>query len=172
MTKGRDHPGPGNTNRPTAASHHQHVTLSKENGVSMRSLKHMPTGLSRDGLAANPQGRVLTAAGHSGFGQAAEECTVSVCCTDKGDLGQCNKKTQSGSDCFEAWRQRLDPFIDGQISALPSKVPTLQKNAQISLRFAPLVWGVAGNSQLQGHLIDPYECCVVSAGSPAQMLRV
>lgn len=172
MTKARDHPGPGNTNRPTAASHHQHVPLSKEDWVSTWSLQHMPTGLSRDGLAADPQGRVLTAAGRSGFGQDAEECTVSVCCTDRGDLGQCNKKTQSGSNCFDAWQQSPDPFTDGQISALPSKVPTLQKNAQISLQFASLVWGVAGNSQLQGHVIDPYDCCVVCAGLPAHMLRV
>lgn len=33
----------------------------------------MPAWLSRDELATDPQGRVLTAAGHSGFGQVAED---------------------------------------------------------------------------------------------------
>ena len=108
---------------PTEASH-QRVALSKEEQVSKRSLQHTSAWVSLDRLAADLQGRALAAAGHSGFEQGAEECTVSVCCTNRGRPGQCNKNTQSGSDCFGALLQNPDPFTNGQISGVLSKVPT------------------------------------------------
>lgn len=49
------------------------------------------------------------------------------------ETGGSAARAQTGSDSFDAWLQNPDPFIDGQISAVPPKVPSLQKTACISL---------------------------------------
>lgn len=49
-----------------------------------------------------------------------------------GETSSSAPRTRLGSDCFGAWLQTPDPFIDGQISAVLSKVPPLEKAACIS----------------------------------------
>lgn len=153
---------------PTAASYHQRITLSKEEQVSTWRLQHVAAWLSRDELATDPQGKVLTAAGHSYFGQDAEDSQSARLM--KETWGSVTRK-QYGSDCFGAWLQNLDSFINGKISAVPLEVP-LPSESCLGFLVICIPDAVSGNSQLQGHLSDWYDCCVVRGGLSTQLSRV
>lgn len=126
-TRGRDHPGSSNTHRP-------HNTFPPAYSIKKGdSVKHTMCLLGSSGWVSCRSSRFrpcrsyrpwrLWAAGIAKHGQMHGVSLLH----QLGDPGHCRKETQSRCSCFDAWLQRPDPFINGQISAVLLKVSSSRK---------------------------------------------